>query len=399
MNRLRKAVRIFKPSADSENFKFVVIVAGEASADLHGSNLVRAMRSMDPDIVFWGIGGEKMENAGVKILVSSSEMAVVGLTEVLFRLRAIVRAFWKLKSLFKHRHPDLLILIDYPDFNIHIARTAKRFQVPVLYYVSPQVWAWRKGRVRKIADRVDRMVVILPFEEAFYRQRGLNVEYVGHPLLDIVPAEIDKNEARLRLGLGHGRPVVGLLPGSRKEEIKKLLPVMVHAAEILRKRYHSVQFLLPLAPTIEPAFARSLVDDTGVEIKFYRKDVYSVLSACDLALVASGTATLETAIMEVPMVIAYKVSRVSYWAAKMAVRVPFIGLVNLVAGEGVVPELIQDEVSAERLAHEALIILEREDVRKRMVEKLKGVKKSLGKGGASRAAAGIALHMMGIVQR
>ncbi|MDY6973736.1 MAG: hypothetical protein SV775_15640, partial [Thermodesulfobacteriota bacterium] len=188
LNRLREAVRIFKLSADSRDFRFVVIVAGEASADLHGSNLVRAMRRMNPEIVFWGIGGEEMAQAGVKILFSSSQMAVVGLTEVLGRLCTIVRASIQLKSILKKRRPDLLILIDYPDFNIHIAATAKRFQIPVLYYICPQVWAWRRGRIKKMARRIDRMAVILPFEEAFYRQKGVKVDYVGHPLLDIFEA-------------------------------------------------------------------------------------------------------------------------------------------------------------------------------------------------------------------
>lgn len=376
----------------------MVIVAGEASADLHGSNLVKAMKRLDPGIVFWGIGGREMERAGVRLLVSSSDMAVVGLTEVLSRLHTIARASRKLKSILKDKRPDLLILIDYPDFNIHIAGTAKRFHVPVLYYISPQVWAWRKGRVRKISRRVGRMAVILPFEEEFYRRRGMKVDYVGHPLLDAFECgktgrDLFTSDFRLPTAESH-YPVVGLLPGSRKEEIRNLLPVMVKAIGLLCRRYPEMRCVLPLAPTIEPGFIRSFIHNSPVEIKVIQGDIYEVLSACDVALVASGTATLDTAIMGVPMVIVYKVSLVSYWAARMVVKVPHIGLVNLVAGADVVPELIQHEVSAERLTREVEIILDDREVMASMKNKLKAVKEGLGRGGASERTARIAMEMM-----
>jgi len=383
-----------EPGFESKNSGLVVIVAGEASADLHGSSLVKAMKRLNPDIAFWGIGGEKMAQAGVKILTHSSEMAVVGLTEVFYRLRTIHKASKKLKSILKNNRPDLLILIDYPDFNIHIARTAKRFQVPVLYYISPQVWAWRSGRVRKIARRIDRMAVILPFEKAFYNQRLMNVEYVGHPLLDVCPREVDRKQVILKLGADHGHPVVGLLPGSRKEEISNLLPIMVNAAEILGRSYPEIQCVLPLAPGIEPTLAQSILDNSEVSIKVFQGDIYEVLSVCDVALVSSGTATLETAIMGVPMVVAYRVSPISHRVGKMIINVPFISLVNLVGEEEVVPELIQDEVTADRLAHEVQTILEDTEVRASMIKKLELIKEKLGKGGASERTARIAMEMM-----
>ena len=369
----------------------MVIVAGEASGDLHGSNLVKAMKSLDPETIFWGIGGREMERAGVKILLSSSDMAVVGLTEVLSKLQTIVQASRKLKSIIKDKHPDLLILIDYPDFNIHIAGIAKRFQVPVLYYISPQVWAWRKGRVRKIARRVDRMAVILPFEEELYRRRGMKVDYVGHPLLDAFEYRKTGHESSFSV---QRYPVLGLLPGSRKEEIRNLLPVMVEAAGLLGRRYSGIRCVLPLAPTIEPEFVETFIRNSPVETKVIQGDVHEVLSSCDVALVASGTATLDTAIMGVPMAIAYKVSLISYWIGKMVIKVPHIGLVNLVAGEDVVPEIIQHEVTAERLAHEVETILEDREFRLKMKEKLRRVKESLGRGGASERTAEIALEMM-----
>ena len=376
------------------DYRFVAIVAGEASGDLHGSNLVKAMRRLNPGIVFCGIGGKKMERAGVKILTSSSEMAVVGLTEALYRLQTIAKASRKLKSILKTNRPDLIILIDYPDFNIHIAKTAKRFHIPVLYYISPQVWAWRKGRVRKIARRIDHMAVVLPFEEAFYSHRGMRVDYVGHPLMDTCPQDLDPEQVVGTLELNRSYPVVGMLPGSRREEIRGLLPVMVKAGEILRRHYPGIRFLLPLAQTIDPEFVQPFIDHTTVNIRVIKRDIYEALSVCNLALVASGTATLQTAIMGVPMVVVYKVSPISYWMGKMIVKVPYISLVNLVAGEEVVPELIQDNAIPERLAKEALTILGDEAVREDMIEKLREVKEGLGRGGASEKTAAIAVDMM-----
>lgn len=377
----------------------VLIVAGEASADLHGANLVKAIRRLNPDVAFWGIGGKDMAKAGVRILIPSSDMAVVGLTEVLSRFQVIVHAANTMKSALKRLHPDLLILIDYPDFNLYLARIAKRFRVPVFYYISPQVWAWRQGRVRKIARRVDRMAVILPFEEGFYRQRGVKVDYVGHPLLDalesrcldsgngsqgFVPSQDDSN----------AYPVVGLLPGSRGEEIRKLLPVMIQAVEILKARYTGIRCLLPLAKTIERRFVETFIQKTPVDIEIRETDIYAALGASHIAMVTSGTATLDAAIMGVPTVVVYKVAPISYWLGRVLIRVPFIGLVNLVAGDRVVPELIQQDVMPERLADEARLLLENERVRDRMIAQLNRVRTRLGKGGASERAAQIAIEMM-----
>jgi lipid-A-disaccharide synthase len=376
------------------NKKFVLIVAGEASADLHGSNLVRAMRRINPEISFCGIGGEKMEAAGVEILFTSSQMAVVGLTEVFARLPYILRAYRRLKTMLKKNNPDLMILIDYPAFNIRLARYAKRFHVPVLYYISPQVWAWREGRIKKISRRVDRMSVILPFEEAAYRKYGLDPDYVGHPLMDTVPRGLTRGEAIRAMGLEKGPPILGLLPGSRREEIDNLLPAMVKAAEILSSRYHGLRCLLPLASTVSPHLVDGLIGRSSVEIKMIQGDIYTALAACDLALVASGTATLETAIMGIPMIIVYRLSPISYWIGKMVVKVPFIGLVNLVAGEKVVPELIQAEVTPHRLAEEADAILGDGRMKENMIKNLEMVKTRLGQGGASEKTAKIAIELM-----
>ena len=387
------------------------MVAGEASADLHGSNLVKAMKASCPGVSFCGIGGANMKQAGVKILVSSSDMAVVGLTEVVQRLHTIFRAANKLKATLKAHHPDLLILIDYPEFNLYMARIARRLQIPVLYYISPQVWAWRRGRVKKIAKRVDRMAVILPFEEQFYRKRGVNVDYVGHPLLDAFKLatrnlqqspEVGGRRSEVRSQKSKRQnpvssiqnPVVGLVPGSRREEIRNMLPIMIRSAEILKIRYPDIRCLLPLAKTIEPEFIDSFIRKSSLDIEVHQGDIYEVLDRCHIAMVTSGTATLDTAIMAVPMVIVYKVTPLSYRIGKILIKTPFIGLANLVAGERVVPELIQDEVTPERLADEALTLIENEHVRNNMITKLHRIRKRLGEGGASERTAKIALGMM-----
>ena len=371
-----------------------MIVAGEASADLHGSNLVRAINGMDSGISFLGIGGKKMADVGVKVMIPSSEMAVVGLTEVFSKLRFITGAYLKLKNILKNSPPDLLILIDYPDFNLRLARIAKRYKVPVLYYISPQVWAWRKRRIKKIARRVDRMAVILPFEEPFYRKTGMDVEYVGHPLLDSAPDRLNKSAVIKEMGLENDYPVLGLLPGSRSEEIKNLLPLMIKAVEILSSRYHGLKCILPMASTISPDLIQPMIKLSSVEIKVSEENIYKTLAACDLALVTSGTATLETAIMEVPMIIVYRVSPITFRVAKLVVKVPHIGLVNLVAGEEVVPELIQDEVTPHRIARGVIDILEGGQRKENMIKKLRVVRERLGGGGASERTARMAMEMM-----
>jgi lipid-A-disaccharide synthase len=294
----------------------------------------------------------------------------------------------------KETHPVLLILIDYPEFNLFLARSAKRFNVPVLYYISPQVWAWRHGRIKKIARRVDRMATILPFEAALYRDSGLNVEYVGHPLLDEVSKTVNRREAITEMGLTEGCPILGLLPGSRREEIENLLPLMIQAVDILSSGYRDLKCVLPIASTVSPDLVQSMISKSSVDIKITQGDIYKTLAVCDLAMVTSGTATLEAAIMGIPMIVVYRASPLTFWIAKKVVNVPFIGLVNLVAGEEIVPELIQDEITPQSLAQEAMTILEDGRKKENMIKKLKIVEERLGSGGASARTAGMALEMM-----
>jgi lipid-A-disaccharide synthase len=392
-NRSREGATISDPPIEFQRPRRIVIVAGEASGDLHGANLVRAIRESSPRSEFCGIGGERMKEAGVEILFHSSEMAVVGLTEVLSRIRVVARAYWSLKSLLKSWDPDLLILIDYPDFNLLLARAAKKIGVPVLYYISPQVWAWRSGRVRKIAARVDRMAVILPFEREFYRARGVEVEYVGHPLLERVPDRPPREEILRSLGLDRNSPILGILPGSRREEVSRLLPVMIRAAEILSAHHPKLACLLPRASTIPLDQIRESTEKSPLPIRVL-EDMDRVLAASDLVIVASGTATLETALMQIPMVVVYRLSPGTYWLGRKAAKVPYISLVNLIAGERIVPELIQDEATPERVAMESEALLGSGGGRERMVKRLAGLRESLGGGSASKRTAKIALELI-----
>ena len=372
----------------------VMIVAGEASGDLHGGNLVRAMHRIDPDIRFTGVGGKQMQRAGVELLADAADMAVVGLTEVVFRLRMILGVLRRLKALLKRDPPDLVILIDYPDFNLPLARTAKKCGVKVLYYISPQVWAWRKGRVKTIRETVDRMVVILPFEEKFYRDAGIDVTFVGHPLLDEVRKKYERPEALKRFGLREEAVTIAVLPGSRRTEVAALLPEMLRACRILTERVSPIQFILPIAGTLDPAFVRDILRPFPIRVNVVPDEIYDVIAVADAAMVASGTATLETALLETPMVVIYKVSGISYAVGRRVIRVDHISLVNLIAGRTVVPELIQAEANPERIAAEVGQIVTRREKAREMRAALAEIREKLGTPGASQRTAQIACGML-----
>ncbi|RPI78083.1 MAG: lipid-A-disaccharide synthase, partial [Desulfobacteraceae bacterium] len=335
-----------------------------------------------------------MAEAGVEILASSDKMAVVGLTEIFKKLPAIAGAYFKLKSVLKNTRPDLLILVDYPGFNLQIARLAKKYGIQVLYYITPQVWAWRQGRVKKLAAYVERLAVILPFEEDFFREKGLQAQFVGHPLLDQPRPEQNPIELRQELDLDPAQPVIALLPGSRYAEVSNLLPIMLQAGRLLKNDFPSLQWVLALAPTIDRAWLQTLLRDAGLSIKIISADTNRALAVADLAFVTSGTATLETALMEVPMVVLYRMSRISFLAAQIVVRVPFISLTNLVAREKIVPELIQKDATPERLAGEARMILKDPAYKETMTRKLKEIRKKYGEPGCSQKTARMVLEML-----
>jgi lipid-A-disaccharide synthase len=375
--------------------KKILIIAGEASGDLHGANLVRAIRARDASVTFFGVGSRNMREAGVEMLADAAEISVVGATEVITHLGAIYGVYAKVKRFLREERPDLLILIDFPDFNILTGKAANRIGVPVLYYISPQVWAWRKGRVRTIAKLVKTIMVIFPFEKELYEKVGADVRFVGHPLADVVRSGISPQEARARFCLREEGRVIALLPGSRKKELYHLLPDMLRAAALLKERYPDLQFVLPVAPTLPPELVADFVRDSGVEVRVVDGQVYDVLRSSHAAIVASGTATLETGLMSVPMVIVYRVSRLSYIIGRMIVRVRNIGLVNIVAGRTVVPELVQDDVTPENIVREMAKVLDDPARYAAVRADLLGVRASLGDGGASERAASVVLEALG----
>jgi len=376
--------------------KKVLIVAGEASGDLHGANLVRAMLESDPGLVFYGIGGPKMEAAGVRCLARAGDMAVVGLTEVFSKLGMILGIMRKLKRSLWEEKPALIILIDYPDFNMPLARAAKKRGVPVFYYISPQVWAWRRGRIKQLRQCVDRMAVILPFEAEMYRREGMAVEFVGHPLLDGINTKYHRNEAIRRFDLREGAAIIGLLPGSRPGEVTKLLPEMLAAAGIIKREVPTAQFVLPLADTLDRDGMEEMIRpcQEKLNVKIIGNEIYDVLAVCDAAMVASGTATLETALIGVPMIIVYKISPFTYLMGRIFVHVDHIGLANIIAGKTVVPELIQQDVNPPRMAKEILAILTDVERKNCIKQELAGIREKLGAPGAARRAARLAMEML-----
>jgi lipid-A-disaccharide synthase len=352
------------------------------------------MHQIDPSLRFYGIGGKKLKAAGVELIADSADMAVVGLTEVVSKLGMILKVMAQMKALLKADRPDLIILIDYPDFNLSLAKAAKKSGVRVFYYISPQVWAWRRGRIGKIKKIVDKMAVILPFEASLYNKAGVDATFVGHPLLDVVRAKYSREEALRRFGLREGITTVGILPGSRQSEVVRLLPEMLMAAEIIEKKLSSVQFVLPLADTLETHFVSNIIRQYPTKVKVIPDEIYDVISCADIAMVASGTATLETALMGTPMIIIYKVSAPSFYVGKMVINVDHIGLVNIMAGKTIVPELIQEAAIPEAIAAEVIDILTNRERMDDIKTELSKIRDMLGSPGAAVRAAHLAYEMI-----
>ena len=374
--------------------KRIMIVAGEASGDLHGSNLVKAALRLDPELAFIGIGGPRMRQEGVNVLVDASAMAVVGLVEVISHAGVIHKAFTLLKRIIRTDPPDLLILIDYPDFNLMLAGVARKAGVKVLYYISPQVWAWRVGRVKKIARLVDRMAVVFPFEVPFYEKERVPVEFVGHPLVDTVRPILSVAEAHRAFGTDPARRTIGLFPGSRKEEVRVHLPLILESAAILKGRFPDLQFILLLASTLDRSGVETHLGACEVPVTVVAEKGYDVMQVCDAAISVSGTVTLELALMGVPMVIIYRVSPLTYLIGKRLVRVDNIGLCNIVAGERVVQELIQSDASPERISDEITRIITEPCCSETMKSKYMKMRDILGGGGCSEKVAEIISEMI-----
>ena len=372
----------------------VMIVAGEASGDLHGADLAAQILARDPECEMFGIAGERMRAAGVRALVRTEDIAGLGLAELASTIRRTLGALSELKAIVRRERPDLVILIDFAEFNMSLAKAAKRAGAPVLYYIAPQVWAWRRYRIGRIIERAERLAVVLPFEAELYARAGSRVTFVGHPLLDRVAPAQDRAATLKRHGLPPHARLLSLLPGSRRGEVRYLLRPMVEAARVLAAD-HGLTPVIALAPTLTVAHLReeSPVDLEGIRI--VEGDTYSIVAASELALTASGTATLETALLGCPMVVAYKMSPVTYALARVLVRgVDFIAMPNILAGREVVPELIQGRVTARNLIRAAENLLV-EPLHTETQSALLALRAQLGEPGAAARVAQLALEMMG----
>jgi len=373
--------------------KKIFIVSGEESGDMHGASLIKELRGLVPGLEVCGMGGHRMRTAGLDGL-DSAEVSVVGIVEVLEKSPKIMATLSALKKRLRTERFDAAVFIDFPDFNLRLAKVAHARGIPVIYYISPQVWAWRKGRIKKISRLVDKMLVILPFEEEIYRKAGVDVEYVGHPLSETAGSPLTKPEARKALGLPVKGPVVALLPGSRSAEIGRHLPVMLTAADRIQQGLGvKTEFIIPTARSADPRGINEACKISGLNITIVRGKMYEALRASDAAVVASGTATLETAIIGTPMVIIYKMSGLSYGIGRALISVEHIGLPNIIAGERVVSELIQDEATADNISAEILSILKDSKKRRNIIKKFADIKTLLGKGGAQKAARAVAAFM------
>lgn len=369
----------------------ILISAGEASGDMYAARLARALQALTGAHLF-GMGGPKMREAGVEIVADASEIAVVGITEALHRLPAVWRAWRKLEQEAVHRKPALAITVDSPGFNFGLARRLKKHGIRIVYFISPQIWAWRPRRMRWIQRRFERVLVIFPFEEEIYRKAGVAVNFVGHPLVDSVHPQTTREQFAARFGLNAQRPMVALLPGSRPSEIRRSMPIIAEACARLQKNF-PVQFVLVVAPGLE-AHIFDCFKRMDLHVTSVIDAVYDALAAADCAIVSSGTATVEAALLGTPMVVVYRLSGLTAMIARPLVRTPLFAMVNLISGRQVVPELIQNRFTAEALEREIRRLLDSPEARAQQRQDLAAVRLKLGPGGAIERAAEVIAGML-----
>lgn len=372
----------------------VLIVAGEASADHHGAALVRELRKLRPDVEVFGVGGKHMREVGFDMIAPAEDMAVAGLTEVIWALPRLLGIANDLMRAAADRVPDVAVLIDHPDFNMRLAHRLKSFGIRVVYYISPQVWAWRQKRVHTIRRLVDEMLVILPFEQDFYAKHGVKAQFVGHPFVEELPLNPDRGAARAVLNVPADGPVVALLPGSRSKEVTRHLPIMLQAMRLIRSSVPEARALIPVASTIDRSVIEAYVRDAGVEASIIDGHATEVISASDAAVVCSGTATLQTALLKRPMVVVYQASWLTYQILKRMIKVAHIAMVNLIAGRTLVPELIQDAFTPENVASHIRGLLQDASARVALEDELAALRARLGPGDtALRVARAVATYL------
>lgn len=378
------------------NSSFTIMVsAGEASSDAHAAHALEALHDLGTPFTSFGMGAGALQDAGTELIVDCRDLAVIGIVDVLLNYHKFLKRLRLLRQSMRERKPDLLVLVDYPDFNLKLAETARELGIPVLFYVSPQVWAWRSGRVKRIGQLVSHMAVLFPFEVDIYRREGIPVTYVGNPVVADAVSPYTVSEAREHFGLETQAPVIALLPGSRNGEIQRNLPSMIDSARIIASQSPQCRFILPVAATLETSFIQQVIGDKPPHaLQLVTGNSRHAMRAADVALVASGTATLETALIGTPMVVMYKVNAINYAIMKRLIRIPNISLVNIVAGRRVVPEYIQHDATPEAMAEDVLSLMQDEERRSTMIGELENVKQLMGDAGASRRVATIMQQLL-----
>lgn len=372
----------------------VLISAGEASGDIHAAAVTAAIKKIDPTTEVFGMGGDALRNAGGEVLFDIKDHGVMGFVEVLKKLPDLFKLRDDFSRVMDERKPDCLITVDYPGFNMKLAKLAHDKGIPVVSYIAPSAWAWHKSRAKNVAKIVDKVACIFPFEYDVYKEAGANVEFVGHPLVDIVKPSMSEEAAYAFAGKQPGRKLILLMPGSRLMEIEKMLPTLLEAAKLIKKQLPEVDFVMPRAGTIPISLLEEKIKASDVAVRITEGNNYDLFSVADLALATSGTVTLEAALCGLGSVIVYRTNPLTYFIAKMVVNIPHIGLPNIVAGRGVLPELIQNDFTPARVAQEAIGLLE-EERNAQMKKDLAYVKERLGKPGAVGRVAELVLSFAG----
>ncbi len=367
--------------------KKILVVAGEVSGDIHAASLIKQLKIMNPSMTFMGLGGQHMQEEGVKLFFDLTKIAVVGFTEVLRNLLLFRKIFFDFIKRAEREKPDAIILVDYPGFNLRLAKELKKRGFKIVYYISPQVWAWGEKRIESIKENVDKMIVLFDFEKTLYQNKGISVDFVGHPLLDRANQTLSKQEFTESILLDNKKPIISLLPGSRNNEVRKILPIMLKSAKLIFREFPQAQFLVLSSSSVNIDIYNNLMKKYNLPIKILDNCHYDAIANSDLALIASGTATLEAAILNTPMVIVYKVTFLTWAYAKTLVKIPYIGLVNVVAGKQIVPEFIQFRAKPRLISKESVELLKNKEKYNSMQKELSQIKTHLGSSGASRRAA------------
>ncbi len=371
-----------------------MISAGEASGDMHAALALRELKSLDVEFSSFGMGGQRMQAEGMELVLDCRELSVIGIFEVLIQYRKLLKKLEYLRDCLRRRKPDMLIIVDYPDFNLKLAETARDLDIPVLFYISPQVWAWREKRVHRIGSLVSMMAVIFPFEVRFYENAAVPVRYVGHPLVDEVHCDLTPLQAKEKYSLGAHNPVLGILPGSRTGEVRRVLPAMLATVDKLRQDLPDIDIILPKASSLDKSVLDLLLRHHRNRIHVVQGNTYEAMQACDAIMTASGTATLETAMMTVPMVIVYKVNPISYAIMSRMIRIDSIGLVNIVAGKKIVREFLQRQAKPDAIARELYRLITDRAYAAEMRKQLLEVRQKMGEGGGSKKVAMLIKEML-----